>query len=63
MPEAQIFKSWNGKYETSNSKRHTITPEDWGTTINPKQTIDLGFCAKKTGKNYRPEGWKVISRR
>jgi endoglucanase len=63
LPEAKLFKSWNGKYETSNSKRHTITPEDWGNTINPKQTIDLGFCAKKTGKNYRPEGWKVISRR
>jgi endoglucanase len=63
MPGATVFKSWNGKYEAPDSKRHTITPEDWGKTINPKQTIDLGFCAKKTAKNYRPEGWKVISRR
>lgn len=62
LQEASITKSWNGKYEVADRSRYTITPEDWGKTIQPRQTIDLGFCAKKTGKNHRPEGWKVISR-
>ncbi len=59
MQDAKIDRSWNGNYDKGQSNSYTITPDGWGQTIQPKQTIDLGFCAQKTGKNYRPENWSL----
>ncbi len=51
MNEAAIDQSWNGKFERQGAQ-HKVTPPDWGQTINPNQTVDMGFCAKKLGKDY-----------
>jgi endoglucanase len=51
MNEAEIEQSWNGKFERRGAQ-YKVTPPNWGETINPNQTVDMGFCAKKLGKDY-----------
>ena len=66
MAQAAINQSWNGNFQPQNRAnglpiQYAVTPLDWGRTIAPHQTRDLGFCANKLGSNYRPTQVKVVS--
>jgi endoglucanase len=54
MNQAKINQSWNGTFARQAST-HTVTPADWGRTIQPQQTVDIGFCATKSGPDYMPK--------
>ena len=65
MDQAAINQSWNGNFKPQeraggSSTQYAVTPLDWGRTIAPHQTRDLGFCANKLGSNYRPTQVTVI---
>jgi endoglucanase len=54
MNQATINNSWNGNFARQGSQ-YTVTPPDWGRVIQPGQTIDwMGFCASKSGPDYKP---------
>jgi endoglucanase len=54
MKQATLTQSWNGTPEVTGAS-YTIVPPDWGRTIQPKQTVDFGFCATKSGPDYMPQ--------
>jgi endoglucanase len=64
LPNATIDQSWNAQYQPQNGGYKTI-PADWGTIVQPKQVITLGFCAKKQGTGTLPEKlqFKIVPRR
>lgn len=53
MRDAQINNSWNGGF-THQGSQYTVTPPDWGIPLYPGRTVDLGFCANKSGDDYLP---------
>ncbi|GEM_PF-3790304 len=53
MNQATINQSWSGTF-TRQGSRHTATPPNWAQTLQPNQSIDMGFCATKQGSDYRP---------
>ncbi len=54
MNQAKITNSWNGDFKQQLDK-YTVTPFDWGRTIQPKQVRHVGFCAQKLGSNFSPQ--------
>jgi endoglucanase len=54
MARSPIDQRWNGTFQNQGSQ-HTVTPPEWGRVVQPGQTIDLGFCAKKLGTDYLPQ--------
>jgi endoglucanase len=54
MEDAIIDSSWGGLFDRDGDY-YTVEPYDWGRSLYPDQTLDLGFCAKKRGSNYQPE--------
>lgn len=58
MQQAQITQSWNGNFQRQ-GRQYQVSPPDWARTIQPNQTIDLGFCANKSGSNYKPQQVKI----
>ncbi|MBE9031146.1 cellulase family glycosylhydrolase [filamentous cyanobacterium LEGE 11480] len=63
MPGASIDQSWNGQHRQGKNGQHEIQPPDWGKSVQAKQAIDMGFCAKKTGKRPLPRNFQVIARK
>ena len=59
MNQAKIKNSWNANFNRKNNI-YTVTPLDWGKTIQPKQVRDIGFCADKLGFDYSPQQVKVM---
>lgn len=59
MNQAEINTSWNGNFNHQGS-RYTVTPPDWARTIQPNQTVSLGFCANKLGADYQPKQVSVL---
>ncbi len=58
MNQAEIDTSWNGtftKQPTPQGAQYTVLPPAWARTLQPQQTISLGFCAKKLGADYQPK--------
>ncbi|NEO85707.1 MAG: cellulase family glycosylhydrolase [Spirulina sp. SIO3F2] len=54
MADATINNSWNGQFNR-NGDRYTVTPPNWAEVLQPNQSMNsIGFCAAKTGSNYRP---------
>lgn len=53
MSHAEINQSWNGTF-TRQGSRYTVTPPSWAQTLQPNQTMDMGFCANKQGSNHYP---------
>jgi endoglucanase len=60
MNQADIKQSWNGRF-TSQQSTYTVMPLDWSQTLQPKQTVDVGFCADKHGANYLPRNVRAIA--
>lgn len=58
MNQAQIRQSWNGDFQQQDSQYEVIPPA-WGQPLHPNQGVDLGFCADKTGADYRPRSFSV----
>ncbi|NJR50205.1 MAG: cellulase family glycosylhydrolase [Leptolyngbyaceae cyanobacterium CSU_1_3] len=54
MAQSTIDQRWNGVFQ-SQGLRYTVIPADWGRVVQPNQTIDMGFCAKKLGTDYLPK--------
>jgi hypothetical protein len=54
MADATIDSSWNGEFIRQGNQIN-VTPPNWAQVLQPNQTNDsVGFCARKTGTNYRP---------
>jgi len=53
-PRSTLASQWSANY-TNDSSIYTATNLDWNGNIPPTQTINFGFCANKTGPNWRPE--------
>jgi endoglucanase len=58
MSDAEIDNDWNGNFNQDGSY-YTVTPPNWGRSLYPDQTIDLGFCATKTGSDYHPSNVRL----
>jgi endoglucanase len=54
MADALIDNSWGGRFDRQGSD-YTVKPFDWGRSLYPDQTVDLGFCATKEGSDYQPQ--------
>jgi endoglucanase len=54
MANAAIDSSWGGRFDRQDDQ-YTVEPPDWGRSLYPDQTLDLGFCATKQGEGYKPE--------
>jgi endoglucanase len=54
LPNATIDQSWNATFQAKDN-RYSGIPADWGTTVQPQQVINLGFCIKKQGPTTLPE--------
>ena len=59
MNQAQINNSWNGDFQRQGSQ-YTVTPPNWGQPLQPNQTVDMGFCARKTGSDYQVRNVRVV---
>ncbi|NJO51494.1 MAG: cellulase family glycosylhydrolase, partial [Leptolyngbyaceae cyanobacterium RM2_2_4] len=59
MEDAAITQSWNGSFRP-NGSTYEVIPPDWATTIQPEQSVDLGFCANKLGANYLPRQARIV---
>ncbi len=59
MNQASIKNSWNADFKQSIGQ-YTVTPYDWGQTIQPNQVRDVGFCSEKLGSDYSPQQVKLI---
>jgi endoglucanase len=53
MADAVIDNSWGGRFDRQGSQ-YTVEPMDWGRSLYPDQTVDVGFCATKEGSDYEP---------
>jgi len=60
MNQAAIDQSWNGTFARQGSN-YTVTPPDWGRVVQPGQTVEIGFCARKQGADYRPQQVRLTS--
>jgi endoglucanase len=60
MNQASINNSWNGSFNRQ-GLQYRVTPPDWGKILQPNQTMDLGFCATKSGSDYRPQQVSISS--
>jgi endoglucanase len=60
MNQAEIKQSWNGRF-TSQQSTYTVMPLGWSQTLQPKQTVDMGFCADKRGADYLPRNVRAIA--
>jgi len=60
MEDAAINNSWNGSF-VPRGDRYVVLPPDWARSINPGQTVDLGFCANKLGPDYHPRQVSVTA--
>ncbi len=58
MNQAKIKNSWNADFKQSIGQ-YTVTPYDWGQTIQPNQVRDVGFCSEKLGSDYSPQQIKL----
>ena len=54
MADAVIDNSWGGRFDRQGIA-YTVEPLDWGRSLYPDQTVDLGFCATKKGSDYQPQ--------
>ncbi|NJO20916.1 MAG: hypothetical protein HC838_13960 [Spirulinaceae cyanobacterium RM2_2_10] len=54
MADATIDQSWNGEFARQGND-YTVTPPAWGRNVQPGQTVEIGFCARKQGSNYQPQ--------
>jgi endoglucanase len=63
MPNATIDQKWNAEYPADPKGNYTVQPADWAKTIGAKQTIEIGFCAKKNGKDPLPKDFKIVDRK
>ncbi len=61
LPNATIDQAWNAQYRQQNGQFEAI-PAEWGRTIQPKQAINLGFCAKKEGTNALAKNFQIVAR-
>ncbi|MBD2000403.1 cellulase family glycosylhydrolase [Leptolyngbya sp. FACHB-541] len=61
MEDAAITQSWNGSFSPTGSA-YEVIPPDWATTIQPDQSVDLGFCANKLGDGYMPRQIRIVER-
>lgn len=60
MNQANINNSWNGNFNRQGGQ-YRVAPPNWGKVLQPNQTIDMGFCATKSGSDYRPQQVSVSS--
>jgi len=58
MSQADLKSNWNGRFERQGNQ-YTVTPPDWALTMQPNQTVNLGFCADKRGSDYQPQQVRV----
>jgi endoglucanase len=61
MPKATIDQKWNAEYQAQGSQYNAI-PADWGKSIQPKQTINFGFCANKQGADAKAQNFRITGR-
>jgi endoglucanase len=54
MADAVIDNSWGGRFDRQGTE-YTVEPFEWGRSLYPDQTVDLGFCATKEGEDYEPQ--------
>lgn len=60
MNQADISQSWNGSF-TPQGSRYTVTPPNWARSMQPNQSVDMGFCANKRGADYLPRDIRAES--
>ncbi|MBD2325557.1 cellulase family glycosylhydrolase [Alkalinema sp. FACHB-956] len=60
MVDATITQSWNGSFTVQSAGNYQVQPAEWGKTLTPRQTIDLGFCADKKGPNPQPRNFQAV---
>jgi len=61
MNQADINQSWNGNF-IRQGLAYTVIPAEWAQTLQPDQTVDMGFCAGKRGSDYLPRQINASSR-
>lgn len=58
--QATITNAWSVNFLPQGTS-YLVKPESWGQVIQPQQTFIAGYCANKTGSNYKPSQVSVIS--
>ena len=59
--DSQFTSTWNAVYTPGAGSIDNVTPVDWNHGIWPSSSTAAGFCANKTGPNYRPQLITVIA--
>jgi len=52
--DSSVYTQWGAEYTNSGSL-YTASNGSWNGNIPSTQSINFGFCANKTGANWRPE--------
>jgi endoglucanase len=53
LNQATINNAWGASY-LPQGQNYLVQPESWAQVIQPQQTYVAGYCANKTGSNYKP---------
>ncbi len=53
LHESTMTSSWSANF-TPNGSRYSVTPLGWNSQIPSGSSWSVGFCANKTGTDYRP---------
>jgi endoglucanase len=62
LRQADISQLWNGQVQSGGGPgQYAVTPADWAKTLQPNQTVELGFCATKRGPDYQPQNLRIES--
>ncbi|MBW4512670.1 MAG: cellulase family glycosylhydrolase [Scytonematopsis contorta HA4267-MV1] len=59
--QAQITQTWNGTFVTKGSTVEASPNADWAKIVQPGKTVNVGYCANKTGGNFRPSNVSVAN--
>jgi endoglucanase len=59
IPEAAVNQLWNASLRIAQGS-YMLIPAEWAQVIEPSQTRDMGFCARKLGRNYRPVDFQIV---
>ncbi len=53
MNQAKLSSLWDGAY-TASGTRVTVNPASYNASISASGSVSFGFCANRTGSNYKP---------
>jgi endoglucanase len=59
--QAEIYETWNASFVSQGSTYQVTPTPDWAKVIQPGKSVEVGYCAKKLGTNFKPSQLSVTS--